>query len=104
MKEGKPSSIKARDGETVKLERSNAFDIWKVKLMRGCNFITISKKRISNIQPKKELKEVLLIFLCCTLKYLSEKKLCEIRQQYYFKRCYCTYCHYYNCYYPHPLD
>ena len=34
MKEGKPSSIKARDGETLKLERSNAFDIWKVKLIR----------------------------------------------------------------------
>lgn len=33
VKEGKPSSIKARDSETVKLERSDAFDIQKVKLI-----------------------------------------------------------------------
>lgn len=50
MKEGKPSSIKARDGETVKLERSNAFDIWKVKLMRvGGGFYVDKKHKVSEM-------------------------------------------------------
>lgn len=46
MKEGKPSSIKARDGETVKLERSDAFDIWKVTLIQvGGGFYVDTKQR-----------------------------------------------------------